>query len=179
MADEIKTMQANQGMQTSVSQPAQVSESVSESSCPTWDSLGTNRDFPSFFNPGEDGKRNGVAVVFLTNGPRKETPNRFRPGSMDLWFEIEHEQVAYTWTINQFSLLIELKKHEPLAGKAFFIQLVPVDEEYRRLKPNYKGKDRYTVEPIDPRSVAGRSAPHPTSPAHVDGDGQMSAPVNA
>ena len=54
-----------------------------------------------------------------------------------------------TWTISQISLLLELKKHAPLGGKRFSIQLVRVDEDFQRRRPHYKGKDRYIVSPLE------------------------------
>lgn len=131
-------------------------------SCPTWDALGISGDLPDFFSPGEESKRSGVRVKFLTDGPKRETQNRFNPGTPELWFDIEHEGEVKTWTISQISLLVELKKHEPLTGKTFDIQLVPVDDAFRKQRPKYKGKDRYEVTLVERQgasSASGASTP--------------------
>jgi len=117
--------------------------------CPTWDTLGGGRDLPPFFNPGQELKRQGFRVRFLSDHPRRETPSAFDGRNSELWFDIEHEGRTLTWTISQISLLLELKKHAPLNKKVFFIQLVPVDEDFRRKRPQYRGKDRYVVKPIE------------------------------
>jgi hypothetical protein len=44
---------------------------------------------------------------------------------------------------------MELQKHKPLTGRTFDIQLVPVDDEFKKQFPKYKGKDRYTVTPVE------------------------------
>ena len=121
-----------------------------QSGCPTWDSINNEADYPPFFNPKEDIKREGFSVTFLKSDPRKETPNRFQIGSTDLWFDIQHGNKAYTWTVNQVTLLMELKKHAPLAGKTLQIKLVPVDDAFLKRLPRYRGKDRYMVEEVSP-----------------------------
>jgi hypothetical protein len=122
----------------------------SQGTSPTWDRLGNNGDLPPFFNPGEEAKRKGFVAVFLCNSPRKETPSKYKPGMNQLWFDIQSDQQTYTWTIDQISLLIELKKHQPLVGKALRVQLVPVDEAFRQRMPRYRGKERYLVEDVTP-----------------------------
>lgn len=126
-------------------------------SCLTWDALGISGDLPDFFSPGEESKRSGVRVKFLTDGPKRETQNRFNPGTPELWFDIEHEGEVKTWTISQISLLVELKKYEPLAGKSFDIKLVPVDDEFKKQRPKYKGKDRYEVTLVERQGASGAS----------------------
>ena len=126
--------------------PAQEGQPYPQVICPTWEGLGGNGSFPEFFKPGEELKKKGFEVMFLSSSPRKETINRFNPDARDLWFEINHQGTDYTWTISQVSLLVELKKLEPLAGKTVRIRLVPVDEEFRKQRPKYRGKDRYQVE---------------------------------
>lgn len=140
MAEENQNMAAGEG--TGISNPTE----DSNSGCPTWDNLGGGTELPPFFSPREELKRQGFTVKFLTDKPRKETPSVFDSRSMELWFDIEYQGRLMTWTISQISLLLELKKHAPLKGKEFFIQLVPVDEEFKKARPQYKGKDRYRVE---------------------------------
>ena len=144
---------------------------IGESGCPTWDSLGGNGggDMLPFFSPREELKREGFKVRFLSNGPRRETQNRFKEDARDLWFDIEHLGETYTWTISQISLLVELKRHEPLAGKEFEITLVPVDEEFKKDRPNYKGKDRYQVELVSESGSLSRASP----PAAEAGSGPL------
>ncbi len=137
-----------------------------EAVCPTWEHLGNGNEFPPFFNPGEDLKRKGFIAVFLCNDPRRETPSKYKPGMNQLWFDIQNDQQTYTWTIDQISLLLELKRHEPLAGKALRIQLVPVDETFRQKMPSYRGKDRYLVEDVTPSDGLTIAKP-PISPAQT------------
>ena len=118
------------------------------SGCPTWDNLGATRELPPFFSPREDLRRQGFTVKFLTDKPRKETPSAFDNRSMELWFDIEYQGKTMTWTISQISLLLELKKNAPLKGKEFFIQLVPVDAEFKKARPQFRGKDRYLVRDL-------------------------------
>lgn len=113
--------------------------------CPTWNQLGAGEMMAPFFNPKEELKRKGFKVTFLGDGPRKETENSFNPGTKELWFDILYQGQIMTWTINQISLLLELKRYAPLTGKEFLVQLVPVDDEFKKLRPNYRGKDRYQV----------------------------------
>ena len=152
--------------------------SGTDSPCPNWDKLGTaGMNQPPFFNPNEALKRAGFRVMFLDGTPRKETPNRFKQGAIDYWFNVMHEGEAHTWTISQVSLVMELKKHEPLAGKEFVVRLIPVDDEFRQAQPNYKGKDRYVVTQINspaqggisPQDVtaAGQEQPHSSGAALV------------
>lgn len=116
-----------------------------QNGCPTWESMGPGGDLPPFFSPDEDLKRKGFLVKFQDDGPRKETENPFS-GKQELWFDVEHEAQVLTWTVSQVSLLMELKRHSPLTGKMFHIQLVPVDEEFKKQRPNYKGRDRYEAK---------------------------------
>ena len=112
---------------------------------PYWDGLGEEQ-LP-FFNPTEEKKKEGLRVKFLSDGPRKQTVNKYDPNKPkpELWFNIDVMGNQMTWTISQVSLLIALKGHEPLKGKTFDIQLVKVDEEFKKANPKYKGKERYKV----------------------------------
>jgi len=150
MAHENETEDADAGTNSSTG----VQGLPSDSACPTWEALGIGGDLPEFFNPGEDGKRAGFRIKFLTAGPKKETMNRFNPGTKELWFDIEHGEEVKTWTVSQISLLVELKKHEPLTGKVFDIKLVPVDDEFRKQRPKYKGKDRYEVTLVERQGLS-------------------------
>ena len=118
-----------------------------EGECPTWKKLGTPDQLPPFFNPTEEIKRSGFQVKFLADDPRRERESPFT-GNQELWFDIEDEGQVKTWTISQISLLMELKKHAPLKGKSFKVQLVPVDEKFKKVRPKYRGKDRYVVTPV-------------------------------
>ena len=162
MADENKTYPAEVGTHIMPTEAQTTNETPS--GCPTWDSMSNEADFPPFFSPKEDIKRDGFTVTFLRSDPRRETPNRFQEGSTDLWFDIQHDNKAYTWTINQVTLLMELKKHAPLAGKTLLIKLIPVDDSFLKRLPRYRGKDRYMVEDVSPVDgvVLARDSP-PTS----------------
>lgn len=142
----------------------QAGSELAASGCPTWDRLGTSGGLPPFFNPREDQKRQGFVVKFHSGTPRKETTNKFN-NNQELWFDIEHQGQPMTWTINQISLLMELKKHEPLAGKAFGIRLLPVDDVFKQMRPKYKGKDRYEVKLV-PAASAGQAAYGPHGSAY-------------
>ena len=115
---------------------------------PYWDGLGEEQ-LP-FFNPTEEKKKEGLRVKFLSDGPRKQTVNKYDPDKPkpELWFNIDVMGNQMTWTISQVSLLIALKEHEPLKGKTFDIKLVKVDEEFKKANPKYKGKVRYKVTPV-------------------------------
>lgn len=115
---------------------------------PYWDNIG-GEQLP-FFNPTEDEKKEGIKVKFLTDGPRKQTENRFDPQKPkpELWFDIEKNGKKMTWTISQVSLLVELKNYTPLSSKTFEIKLKPVDEEFKKLNPKYKGRTRYQVKEV-------------------------------
>ncbi len=115
---------------------------------PYWDSLG-EKQLP-FFNPTEVKKKEGLRVKFLSDGPRKQTVNRFDPKNpkAELWFDIEVMGNQMTWTISQVSLLVELKNHSPLKDNTFDIKLVPVDENFKKQNPKYKGSTRYKVTPV-------------------------------
>ncbi len=113
--------------------------------CPSWDNMGNSGDLPPFFKPTEQMKREGFEVTFLSDGPRKETENNFDSNAHDLWFDVSYEGKEMTWTISQVSLLSELKKHSPLKNKTVLIRLVPVTAEFRRMRPKYKGSERYEV----------------------------------
>lgn len=163
MAEENQNMAARAG--TGSSNPT----GDSNSGCPTWDNLGGGTELPPFFSPREELKRQGFTVKFLTDKPRKETPSAFDSRSMELWFDIEYQGRLMTWTISQISLLLELKKQAPLEGKEFFIQLVPVDEEFRRARPQYKGKDRYLVQEVSTEGAEPSSASLPGTPLRDEG----------
>lgn len=113
---------------------------------PTWNHLGSEQ-IP-FLALNEKAKQQGFRVKFLCDEPRKETLNQFDPKNPkpELWFDVEVEEKVYTWTISQVSLLVALKSYAPLGGKIFDIQLVPVDEEFKRKNPSYKGRQRYVVQ---------------------------------
>ena len=121
-----------------------------------WDGLGSQGQMLPFFGPDQGLKRKGFKVKFLTDAPRRETINQFDQTSIDCWFDIiyleeDGEKTTpkqMTWTINQISLLTELKKQASLANKVFVIKLIPVDKEWKEKHPNYKGKERYVVEHI-------------------------------
>ena len=117
-----------------------------ESACPTWEALGGGLEMPPFFSPGEEMKHRGFQVKFLTDGPRKESPNPWDETGRELWFDIEHQGKKMTWTISQISLLVELKRLAPLAGKTLSIELVPVDDKFRQKWPRFRGKERYEVK---------------------------------
>jgi len=115
---------------------------------PYWNGIGQEQ-LP-FFNPTEEQKTKGIKVKFLSDGPRKQTVNQFDPNNPkpELWFDVEVMGNMMTWTISQVSLLIELKNMAPLNGKTFDIQLVPVDEEFKKTFTKYKGKTRYKVTEV-------------------------------
>jgi hypothetical protein len=130
-----------------------------------WDSIGSQGEMLPFFGPGQDLKRKGFRVQFLTDGPRKETQNQFNTNTTDCWFDIIYFQekaeqktgkmaavpVKMTWTINQISLLTELRRQAPLKNKIFDVRLVSVDGEWKEKHPKYKGNDRYEVNYIETR----------------------------
>ena len=115
---------------------------------PYWDSIGENQ-LP-FFNPTEERKKKGLRVKFLTDDPRKQTTNRYDKNNPkpELWFDIEVMGNQMTWTISQVSLLVALKEQKSLKDRTFDIQLVKVDEAFKRKNPKYKGKERYIVIPV-------------------------------
>ena len=115
---------------------------------PYWDSIGENQ-LP-FFNPTEEKKKEGLRVKFLTDGPRKQTINRYDPKNPkpELWWAVSVMGNPMTWTISQVSLLVALKEQESLKDKTFDIQLVKVDEAFKKKNPKYKGKERYIVTPV-------------------------------
>lgn len=119
----------------------------SDRACPTWEALGPDSNMPPFFSPNEELKRNGFKVKFLADGPRRETDSPFSDNK-ELWFDIEYQGQKMTWTISQVSLLAELKRQVPLAGKNLHIKLVPVDEEFKKRWPKFRGRDRYQVKPV-------------------------------
>jgi hypothetical protein len=132
-------------------------EARNESGCPTWDTLGAGMNLPPFFRPNEDMKREGFQVTFLSDDPRKETESSFTDAK-ELWFDVDHQGTVQTWTISQMSLLLELKKNAPLSGKCFVIKLVPVDADFKKKRPTYKGKDRYEVKLVPiPSARAGQA----------------------
>jgi len=114
---------------------------------PEWDKY--NGEMHPFLNINEDIKRAGFRVKFLSDSPRKETVNNFDNTQTDFWFDVESDGETYTWTFSQKSLVMELQKHKPLSGKTFEVKLIPVDDEFKKQFPKYKGKDRYTVALID------------------------------
>ena len=123
--------------------PADTGTSGATSATPVWDSF--NGEMYPFLSLNEEKKRAGFRVQFLTNKPRKETVNKFNEQETDFWFDVIHDGVCCTWTFGQKSLLMELQKHKPLKNKVFDIKLAPVDENFMKQFPKYKGKDRYEV----------------------------------
>ena len=113
------------------------------SATPVWDSY--QGEMYPFLSLNEEQKRAGFRVAFLADKPRRETVNKFNQQLTDFWFDVIYDGDLYTWTLSQVSLVLELKKHKPLKNKVFNIRLVPVDEEFKKQFPKYKGKDRYEV----------------------------------
>ena len=114
---------------------------------PVWDSY--DGEMYPFLSVNEEQKRAGFRVHFLGDKPRKETVNKFNAQNTDFWFDVVYEGNPHTWTVSQVSLVLELQKHKPLKGKTFDIKLVPVDDEFKKQFPKYKGKDRYDVKPVE------------------------------
>ena len=119
---------------------------------PVWDGYGGEM-YP-FLNIKEEQKRKGFKVQFLMDKPRKETVNNFDQNATDFWFDVVYEGDLYTWTLSQISLIMELQKYKPLKNKVFKIQLVPVNEEFKKQYPKYKGKDRYKADYIETNDPA-------------------------
>ena len=104
MAHENETNQAESG-------------TSQQNGCPAWDNIGQGQ-LP-FFNPTEEKKRAGIRVKFMTDGPRKETVNRYDPKNPkpELWFDVEliifnsetkqNVITMMTWTISQIYLYTE------------------------------------------------------------------------
>lgn len=122
---------------------------------PIWDSF--DGEMYPFLNLNEDIKRAGFKVKFMADKPRKETVNKFNAQNTDFWFDVEYDRETYTWTVSQISLILELQKHKPLKEKTFHIKLVPVDDEFKKQFPKYKGKDRYEVRPVDLYAAAAKT----------------------
>jgi len=72
-------------------------------------------------------KKDGFEVQFLTNEPRKETENNYKPDLMDFWFDVIYKGEKKTWTLSAETLLAQLKEHLPLVGKIFQIKLQSKD----------------------------------------------------
>ena len=123
-------------------QPAE-SGTDQQTTTPKWDSY--NGEMFPFLPLDEEKKRAGFRVKFLTDKPRKETPNKFDGKDTDFWFDVESDGETYTWTISQISLVMDLQKYKPLSGKTIDVKLVPIDDEFKKQFPKYKGKDRYSV----------------------------------
>ena len=115
--------------------------------CPTWEALGPDSEMPPFFSPNEELKRKGFVVRFMADGPRKETDSPFNDNK-ELWFDVVYQDQPMTWTISQVSLLAELKRQTPLAGKILHVRLIPVDDEFKQRWPKFRGRDRYQVKPV-------------------------------
>ena len=118
-----------------------------QSSTPKWDSF--DGEMYPFLSVKEEQKREGFRVQFLLDKPRKETPNNFDAKETDFWFDVVYDGDLYTWTISQKSLVMELQKHKPLKNKVFDVRLIPVDAEFKKQFPKYKGKDRYDLKYIE------------------------------
>jgi hypothetical protein len=129
------------------------------SATPEWDKF--NGEMHPFVQLNEDIKREGFRIKFLSDKPRKETVNKFDNTATDFWFDVEHEGETRTWTMSQKSLVMELQKHKPLSGKSFDIKLIPVDDEFKEQFPKYKGKDRYSVTPVDGSAATGKTTSAP------------------
>jgi hypothetical protein len=163
MAHEQKEKQAADGTKHKAIQEDSAEKSTND--CPAWDNIGVGGEMLPFFSPKEELKKSGFEVRFLSDRPRKETDNRFDEGAKDFWFDVEYQGEKLTWTISQISLLIELKRNAPLEGKSFEIKLIPVDNDFRKQRPKYKGKERYEVTEI--RSGA-KSGEGPLAPEVVE-----------
>lgn len=139
------------------------------SSTPSWDNMGKDQVQLPFLDLNEDKKRKGFRVKFLAEGPRKETVNDFNPKNPvpELWFDVETEGEAKTWTIYQITLLSELKKHAPLKDKTFDIKLEPVTKEFKEQNPKYKGRDKYVVTEVKEGDVPAKK-PEQTEQAVED-----------
>ena len=122
------------------------SQSQYNTPVPSWNHLGG--ELIPFLTLDEKAKQQGFRVKLLCDQHRKETLNQFDPKNPkpELWFDVEVGEKVYTWTISQVSLLMALKNHAPLGGKIFDIQLVPVDEDFKKKNPGYKGRQRYVVQ---------------------------------
>ena len=127
------------------------------SATPVWD--GYSGEMYPFLSIKEEQKREGFRVQFLIDKPRKETPNNFDPKDTDFWFDVVYDGELYTWTISQKSLVMELKKHKPLKNKVFDVKLGPVDEEFKKQFPKYKGKDRYELTYIETKEPEIKEKP--------------------
>jgi hypothetical protein len=53
---------------------------------------------------------------------------------------------------------MELQKHKPLKNKVFDIKLAPVDEDFMKQFPKYKGKDRYKVIYVETKKPDTKTA---------------------
>jgi len=126
---------------------AEIGTQSAASATPVWD--GYNGEMYPFLNIKEKRKREGFRIHFLIDKPRKETPNNFDPKDTDFWFDVVYDNQKRTWTIGQKSLVMELQKYKPLKNKIFDVKLVPVDEEFKKQFPKYKGKDRYELKYIE------------------------------
>jgi len=133
--------------QKEVNKQAEAGTQGATSVTPKWDSYGGEM-YP-FLSLNEEQKREGFRVQFLIDKPRRETPNKFHPTETDFWFDVVYDKDLYTWTISQKSIVMELQKHKPLKNKIFDVKLVPVDEEFKKLFPKYKGNDRYELKYIE------------------------------
>jgi hypothetical protein len=117
---------------------------------PYWDNIG-KKQLP-FLSLTDEDKKNGFRIKFLTDSPRKQTESRrFDENNPkpELWFDVEANNKKVTWTISQVSLLVELKNHAPISGKSFEIKLKPVDEDFKKKNPRYKGSTRYEVTEVN------------------------------
>ena len=137
-----------------------------QSTTPKWDSYGGEM-YP-FLSIKEEQKREGFQAHFLLNKPRKETPNKFHPTETDFWFDVVYDGDLYTWTISQKSLVMELKKHKPLKNKVFDVKLVPVNEEFKKQFPKYKGKDRYELTYIETKEPEIKEKKGRDDPVNVE-----------
>jgi hypothetical protein len=146
--------------------PADSGTQDNASACPTWDSY--QGEMYPFVQLNEDIKRAGFRIKFLSDKPRKETVNKFDNSATDFWFDVEYEGETRTWTMSQKSLVMELQKYKPLSGKSFDIKLIPVDDEFKEQFPKYKGKDRYSVTPVDGSAAEATETGTTTSAPKVE-----------
>lgn len=142
--------------QDELKQPAETGTDSASSVTPKWDSF-DGETYP-FLNLNEEQKRAGYRVTFLADKPRRETKNNFNDAMTDFWFDVVYEGDVYTWTISQVSLIMELRKHKSLKNKVFDVKLVPVDSEFKKQYPKFKGTDRYQVTYVETKEAVTASA---------------------
>jgi len=143
--------------QDELKQPAETGTDSANSVTPKWDSF-DGESYP-FLSVKEEEKRAGFRITFLTDKPRRETQNNFNDSLTDFWFDVVYDGVKYTWTVSQVSLIMELRKHKSLKDKTFNVKLVPVDAEFKKQYPKFKGTDRYEVTVVEAAKNAAPASP--------------------